>query len=71
MRHSEKTFRLVQEGFSFLGYPVLEDVCEQNGGFTGTCLPAPLINLARFSFRNRPTRELAEPISAPDLSIVL
>jgi len=34
MRHSENSFRLVQEGFSLLGYPTLEDVCARHGGFT-------------------------------------
>jgi len=31
---SGSKFRLVQEGFSALGYPTLEDVCEKNGGFS-------------------------------------
>ncbi|MEA1967803.1 MAG: hypothetical protein U9N77_06255 [Thermodesulfobacteriota bacterium] len=32
-------FRLVQGAFVELGYPVLEDVCEKNGGFSITCEP--------------------------------
>lgn len=31
---SDKKYRLVQEGFSALGYPTLEEVCEKNGGFS-------------------------------------
>lgn len=34
LRLSGKKYRLVQEGFSALGYPTLEDVCEKNGGFS-------------------------------------
>jgi hypothetical protein len=33
-RLSGKRFRLVQEAFEEMGYPKLEDVCEQDGGFS-------------------------------------
>jgi hypothetical protein len=34
LSHSSNKYRLVQDGFSALGYPALEEVCEKNGGFS-------------------------------------
>ena len=34
MRGSGVSYRLVQDGFAYLGYPSLEDSCEQHGGFS-------------------------------------
>ncbi|MFZ3132208.1 MAG: hypothetical protein WA125_14225 [Desulfosporosinus sp.] len=34
LRLSDNKYRLVQEGFIALGYPILEEVCEKNGGFS-------------------------------------
>ncbi len=34
LRLSDNEYRLVQEGFIALGYPVLEEICEKNGGFS-------------------------------------
>lgn len=39
LKNSGKFFRLVQGAFVELGYPILEDVCEKNGGFSITCEP--------------------------------
>lgn len=34
LRDSEKKYRLVQDGFGALGYPTLEQLCEEHGGFS-------------------------------------
>lgn len=34
LSHSDNEYRLVQEGFIALGYPVLEEICEKNGGLS-------------------------------------
>jgi len=34
LKHSSKRYRLVQEAFSYLGYPTLESACEKDGGFS-------------------------------------
>lgn len=39
LRNSEQSFRLVQSAFAEMGYPTLESVCEQHGGFSLTRPP--------------------------------
>lgn len=42
MRTSGMRYRLVQEAFLALGYPTLEQACEQDGGFSVTREPNPV-----------------------------
>lgn len=44
LRAQEKEYLLVQGGFTNLGYPVLEDLCEEMGGFVEDSAPSKLEN---------------------------
>ena len=42
LKQSPTSFRLVQNAFLKLGYPLLEDLCEKDDGFSVTREPEPL-----------------------------